>query len=87
MTAAGVPGQCMYCRCTEDRPCTLPNGDTCGWLNNNRTVCNAPRCIAQNHIDIEKGVAREWRGYLQQKRAQSFQRRQRRKKKKGGKAA
>lgn len=85
MTAAARPGVCRYCGHTDDGPRRLPNGDECSWLNDARTVCNAPGCIAQNYIDVEKGVAREWRGYLQQKRSRSFQKRNRRKK--GGKAA
>lgn len=86
MTAAVRPGECRYCHCTEDCPCSLSDGDTC-LLNSETMVCSGPRCITQLSIDVEKNTARQWRQYLEQRRARSFQNRQRRKKKKGGKAA
>ena len=38
-------GRCVYCRCTETTPCTLPNGDPCAWLDRLRIVCNSPACL------------------------------------------
>lgn len=40
------PGQCVYCRCTESSPCTLPSGETCAWRDRLRIVCSAPKCLA-----------------------------------------
>lgn len=38
-------GTCIFCGCTEDSACRLPNGDPCSWMNNARTRCNNPLCI------------------------------------------
>jgi hypothetical protein len=45
--AAGsiVSGRCRYCRCTEDNPCRLPEGDACSWFDRSRTVCTNPACL------------------------------------------
>ena len=37
--------QCSICKCTEDSPCTLANGDHCNWLDHRRNVCNKWSCI------------------------------------------
>ena len=45
-----TPGVCRYCKCTEEKPCSIPpfgSGDTCGWEDGvDRTVCTAPHCIS-----------------------------------------
>ncbi len=34
-----ITGQCRFCRCTEQKPCTLPSGEDCWWFDKDRTVC------------------------------------------------
>jgi hypothetical protein len=38
-------GTCKFCHCTEDDPCRIYGGDTCGWNDGTRTVCTAPGCM------------------------------------------
>jgi hypothetical protein len=40
-----APGTCRHCDCTEANACRLPEGDTCAWVNPERTVCSNPACI------------------------------------------
>ena len=37
-------GRCRFCGCEGDS-CTLPDGDRCGWLSLERTVCSSPPCL------------------------------------------
>jgi len=53
-----IPGKCRYCGCTETSPCTLQDGDTCGWHDNARTVCSAPGCVRQYIADSRRRPAR-----------------------------
>jgi hypothetical protein len=46
-----IAGKCRYCGCTESSPCTLQDGDTCGWHDNTRTVCSGPACMRQFAAD------------------------------------
>jgi len=38
-----VSGTCRYCGCQGDS-CTLPEGEKCVWVNEERTLCSAPGC-------------------------------------------
>ena len=37
---------CQFCRCTEDSPCGLRDGDKCV-LNQKTRCCSKPDCVAQ----------------------------------------
>lgn len=39
-----MTGECKYCFCTEDDPCFLRHGETCGWIDDTKTCCTAPDC-------------------------------------------
>ena len=43
-----APGHCRYCQCTEDNACKLPSGDTCCWLDRERTVCSNDGCARRS---------------------------------------
>jgi hypothetical protein len=51
MTAPIQPGTCRYCGCTDDREHRLADGDPCCWIDAKRTLCSAPGCIRQAHVD------------------------------------
>lgn len=38
-------GVCRFCGCTERRACVDANGDSCSWIDADRTVCSAARCL------------------------------------------
>jgi hypothetical protein len=42
-----IPGVCRYCGCTEDNACLTAGERLCGWLDLERTVCDAPPCVAR----------------------------------------
>lgn len=63
------PGCCKYCGCTEGRACVYVIGGTsagdgrwrgvpqltaCCWINQTRTVCSAPRCVARFLADLAR---------------------------------
>jgi len=37
-------GVCRFCKCTETEPCTLQDGEACGWIDKDRNCCNNPAC-------------------------------------------
>jgi hypothetical protein len=39
------PGVCRFCRCTDDKPCRLLNGDACCWMTKERIACSNPDCV------------------------------------------
>jgi hypothetical protein len=43
-------GTCIFCGCTEDKACRLPNGDTCCWTTKLRNKCSAPGCIRAHRV-------------------------------------
>jgi hypothetical protein len=56
-----TPGVCRYCKCTEEMPCMLSSGDTCGWEHGtDRTVCTAPHCIS-NYWRDKRAKEREFK--------------------------
>jgi hypothetical protein len=57
-----VPGACRYCGCTESNPCTTETGEPCAWFDNDRTVCTAPGCIGQFHVDDWNARRRDFMG-------------------------
>lgn len=47
------PGFCRVCKCTEVTPCAISTEvdgvielSTCGWLDEDHTLCSNERCIA-----------------------------------------
>ncbi len=44
--AALLFGTCRHCGCKGDR-CNIGGGETCGFVDMNRTVCNAPACLTK----------------------------------------
>lgn len=46
--------QCRYCKCTDESPCQLRNGDTCCWANGICDRCTNPRCLAAHAGDLRK---------------------------------
>jgi hypothetical protein len=58
-----LTGVCIYCGCTEDRPCAVPSGQrdyvACWWQNDSRTVCSAPLCTVRWMQDEEQRLKRE----------------------------
>ena len=53
------PGQCKYCKCTEENPCGLPCGDTCGWITRQQNVCTAPSCARQYFASLKASRPRK----------------------------
>jgi hypothetical protein len=37
-------GKCQVCGCAGDS-CNKGGGETCGWLDDKKTLCSHPRCI------------------------------------------
>ena len=63
--AAPVSGVCRYCGCMQDCVLSTGGGETCGWVDRERTVCNGPRgCLAQYHIDLDRESNAEQRRFL-----------------------
>lgn len=59
-------GKCIYCGCTPERACTLPNGDGCAWRDRLRICCTAPACL--------RAYAADQRAYERRVRAASRRR-------------
>jgi hypothetical protein len=80
---APVAGVCRYCGCTEDRACVLATGggETCTWVDADRTVCNGPDgCAGKFLDDREREIARLQRAdreMLNRMRARRMERRKR----------
>jgi hypothetical protein len=64
MNAPLEPGVCRYCRCTNETPCMLSTAEPCAWLDAERTVCNAPGCVRQYHVDLGKKASTQFRTFL-----------------------
>jgi ParB/RepB/Spo0J family partition protein len=45
---AGEPGTCRFCGCTEDNACAAG----CSWANEEETICDSPKCLAQFRSEI-----------------------------------
>ncbi len=58
---AGGAGRCRYCRCTEDNPCRLPEGDRCCWWDRTRTLCTGPACLTAHYAARKRREAAEVR--------------------------
>ena len=52
-----VPGTCMHCGCTNDKPCEDADGDVCGWADEHRTVCTF--CAYNDDEMIDEEIERE----------------------------
>ena len=86
-----VPGTCRYCGC-QGEACTLPNGDKCGWVDESRTVCNAPGCQraelarvkSTKSSDLYERLKEKYRGWgygaiqIEERRRRQRERRRRR---------
>lgn len=51
LIAVGNPGKCRVCGCSELKPClfrTQPGHPVmaCSWIDEQRTLCSNPRCVA-----------------------------------------
>jgi len=42
-----ISGTCKFCGCHGDS-CKTGPGDTCGWMNELKTLCSNPKCVAQD---------------------------------------
>lgn len=62
MTVVIIGVSCVYCGCTEDSPCFIPENmqdvvgsAVCDWLIPGK-VCNAPSCLEQHYRDLVKFI-------------------------------
>ena len=53
-------GRCRFCRCAGDS-CRLPDGERCGWLTMERTVCSSPPCLRAHFAQVARHSAKATR--------------------------
>lgn len=47
-------GVCRFCKCTDQAPCRMPDGEPCSWVGRLCDVCSNPRCLRALAASIRK---------------------------------
>ena len=71
-----TPGACRICGCTALDPCVLIGAAeglgvetmNCGWLDEDRTLCSNPVCVAEVPLDLLVAITKQ-RGGLRSRKA------------------
>lgn len=52
---AAMPGRCRICGCTRITACDVAThygSRACGWIDETRTLCDAPKCLAAARAEL-----------------------------------